>query len=153
MRLGAHVTKHHSDLSRQKMSSGVPTGCFNGFKIAIEEGHFVGIPPEEPLEQQSYRSTRRRTGFWKRTGAIATSFITVTGMMLDAAVTANAAPVDNSEALGQLLEGEARGSSLGDLAGVNGPLAENASVENPVVRNPLGAEVLNVPSVDVDDRD
>ena len=111
----------------------------------------MGIPPEEPLEQQSYRSTRRRTGFWKRTGAIATSFITVTGMMLGAAVPANAAPDDNSEALGKFLGGEALGINLDDIAEVNGALAENPSGENPLVTNPLGAEVLNALNVDLGD--
>src|SRR5690625_1057167 len=119
--------------------------------LRLRKGHCVGIPPEEPLEKQSYRSNRQRTGFWKRTGAIATSFITVTGMMLGSAVPANAAPEDDSEALGKFLGGQALGIDLDDIAEVHGALAENPSGEYPLVTNPLGAEVLNALNIDLGD--
>src|SRR5699024_2421592 len=107
------------------------------------EGNSVGRPLEEPLDKQT-RPTRQRGGFWKRTGALATSLVTVAGMTLGGAMPAAAAPADDAEALGKFLGGEALGINLDDIAEVNGALAENPSGEHPVVTHPLGAEVLNL---------
>ncbi|WP_344717965.1 choice-of-anchor G family protein, partial [Nesterenkonia halobia] len=85
----------------------------------------------------------------KRCIAFASTAILATGLTIGGAAPAQAAPSDVSEGLGKFLGGEAAGIDLDDVAEVSGAYAENPSGENPVVANPLGAEVLNALNVDL----
>ncbi|NWN87817.1 MAG: choice-of-anchor G family protein [Micrococcaceae bacterium] len=111
----------------------------------------MDTPPEEPLGLNTHKPRRRPTGFWKRTGALATTILTTVGLTVGGAAPAAAAPDDDSEALGKFLGGQALGVNLDDLAEVQGALAENPSGENPLVTNPLGVEVLNALNIDLGD--
>ncbi|GAB3181719.1 hypothetical protein GCM10027060_13200 [Nesterenkonia halophila] len=90
-------------------------------------------------------------GLLKRCIAFASTAILATGLTIGGAAPAQAAPTDVSEGLGKFLGGEAAGIDLDDIAEVSGAYAENPSGENPIVANPLGAEVLNTLNVDLGD--
>ncbi|WP_158217725.1 choice-of-anchor G family protein [Nesterenkonia sp. F] len=92
-----------------------------------------------------------QSGLLKRCIAFASTAILATGLTISGAGPAHAAPTDDSEGLGKFLGGQAAGIDLDDVAEISGAYAENPSGENPVVTNPLGAEVLNALDVDLGD--
>ena len=98
---------------------------------------------QTPVAREHRGRPPGKPGWLKRGAAFATAAITATGLTMAGAAPASAAPDDVSESLGKFLGGSAVGIDLDDLAEINGALAENPSGENPLVTNPLGAEVLN----------